>query len=88
MSEEKRPFRDAFLERLKTRFYEELKEHEVLSEWDATDLWDLADKMVQQKQSEINSYLDHNKVTLKGADFAMKEIIREILMPEIDSLRI
>jgi hypothetical protein len=85
---EERPFRSPFLERLNARFYEELKKHEVLSEWDPSELYDLAHSVIRRRKKEINSYLDQNEVTLRNADVAMDKIIHEILMPEIESLRI
>jgi hypothetical protein len=82
------PFRTAFIERLRTKFYEELRNSSLLSGWDPTTIWRFSGEIMVRKRNEITAYLETNTVTLANSEGAMQEIINQILIKELDTMRI
>jgi hypothetical protein len=83
------PIREAFIDRLKSKLYEQLKAYTVFRDYgDTSSLYMIADAIVNNKREEINAYLDQHNFSLVDSGKAIESVLQKILIPEIEKLKI
>jgi hypothetical protein len=80
------PIRQAFITRLRNRFFDRLRNEPVLSEWGMREVYQLSLSIIQRKLPQINQYLDKEKIPVTEADKIIDLIIRDFLLPELKDL--
>lgn len=84
----KKTIRIAFIKRVRGQFYKHLRSYSLLQDWATVELYALTDSIIHDKLSSIHEFLDSEIFTLKDADKAASLILKNILLPEIEKLRI
>ncbi len=83
------PIRDAFIDRLQIKLYEQLKTYQMFRDYgDSSSLYLIAAKLVGTKRREIDEFLDEHNFSVVDSGKAMDTILQKILIPEIEKLKI
>jgi hypothetical protein len=80
--------REAIFKRVQSRLFNHLKTLQVFSDYKSSDLWKLSVEITENNSNAINRFLDEKKYTLSQTDTAIESVLKEVLIPEIDKLRI
>lgn len=82
------PIRAVFFDKLQKQFYEMIKSNPMFKDFETITVYALAINIVNSKKAEINKFLDARTYTLKEMDSAIRLVIQDYLIPEVEKLRI
>jgi len=83
-----RVVKNLFRSRLLNRLYNELRSDSPVANWELTAIFRISETIVDDSEAEINRYLEAHFLPLNKADETIEYIIKNILMPKIQKLRL